>query len=115
MPDIGNIGLHANQLGGLSAGYNSVGSVARATADQGRTAAPKDAASAARPETRDRVELSDHARFLATMRDLPPIRAAKVEAIRAQLEAGTYDVDGKLGVAIDRMVDEAQRDGLFER
>ncbi|MCC6425331.1 MAG: flagellar biosynthesis anti-sigma factor FlgM [Phycisphaerales bacterium] len=34
------------------------------------------------------------------------IRAGLVDRIQRQLADGTYDIDGKLDIALDRMIDE---------
>lgn len=104
MPDIGNIGSFA---GPTSASIYSSTGVARTTNDPARTSAARAAGPEQSPDARrDTVQVSDVARYLATLRSMPPIRADKVAAIKAQIEAGTYDVDEKLAVALDRMIDE---------
>ncbi len=59
----------------------------------------------ANPE-KDQVEISSIAHYLSKISSLPDIRAEKVNEIRQQLDAGTYDVDGKLSEAIDNLLDE---------
>lgn len=49
----------------------------------------------------DRVELSEQARALAT--NPTPIRENLVNRIRAEIEAGTYDLDGKLDLAVNEL------------
>lgn len=61
------------------------------------------AASAAGP--RDKVELSGMSHLLKTLKN-NDIRTDKVAAVRAQIEAGTYENDQKLDVAIDRLLDD---------
>lgn len=67
-------------------------------------ASPATAADA-RP-TADRVDISDHARHLEKLRTLPDVRSAKVEAIRASIERGTYDTPERMKVALQRLLDE---------
>ena len=54
----------------------------------------------------DRVEISPAARFLNQIAGLPDIRPDKIESIRRALADGTYDVDGKLSIALDRLLEE---------
>jgi len=57
-------------------------------------------------EQDDVVEISKVAEMLGKIRDLPDIRAEKVSAIREAIELGTYDEQGKLDVAIDRLLED---------
>lgn len=61
----------------------------------------------ARPgaEGADRVELSDHARLMNRLRELPDIRSDRVKEIRRQIVAGTYETDDKLNIAISRLIE----------
>jgi negative regulator of flagellin synthesis FlgM len=54
----------------------------------------------------DELDISPEADFVAQARDLPEIREDRVAAIRAQIEAGTYETPGKLDAALSRLVDE---------
>lgn len=56
----------------------------------------------------DEVTLSDVGQLVARVQEMPEIRAEKVAEIRAQLAAGTYDVDGKLDAALNRLLDELE-------
>ena len=67
-------------------------------------------------DTADTVEFSAAARELAGL-DAPaapttdaaptdPLRAARLNALREQIAAGTYDAAGKLDAAFGRMLDE---------
>jgi len=55
---------------------------------------------------RDQVEISEAARALGQIASMPEIRFEKVQAIREALGEDRYDVEGKLGTAIDRMLEE---------
>jgi len=46
------------------------------------------------------------AEMLSRIRDLPDIRVEKVAAIQQAIQDGTYDVDGKLDIAIKRMLED---------
>jgi len=54
----------------------------------------------------DRVEISAAARFLSRIAELPEMRAEKIESIRRALAEGTYDVEGKMSIALDRLLEE---------
>ena len=57
----------------------------------------------------DKVELAGMSHLMQTLK-VNNIRADKVAAIKAQLEAGTYDPDGaKLDAAIDRLLDDVMK------
>lgn len=103
MPDIGNISSSI----GPSSGYGTVGPLSRSATDSTtkvRHASPTETSQ--RTENRDRVELSEHARWLDTLRSLPPIRAEKVAEIKAAIADGTYESDEKLNTAIDRLLED---------
>jgi flagellar biosynthesis anti-sigma factor FlgM len=56
--------------------------------------------------TADRLELSGVSHLFKTLKN-NDVRADKVAAIRAQIENGTYDTDGrKLDAAIDGLLDD---------
>ena len=54
----------------------------------------------------DQVEISQKALMMSKLAMLPEIRTEKVEQVRRELANGTYDVNGKLSVALDRFLDE---------
>ena len=54
----------------------------------------------------DQVEISDKAKYLSQLSDMPDIRQEKVDQIRQQLVNGTYDIDGKLPMALDKLFAE---------
>ena len=54
----------------------------------------------------DQVDISTEADLISQVHDLPDIRADRVADIRAELEAGTYETDDKLDVAVGRLLDE---------
>jgi len=53
---------------------------------------------------------SEHERHFATARSLPEVRAERIADIRRRIEAGTYDTDATLALALDRMFDELRHD-----
>ncbi|MDZ4830879.1 MAG: flagellar biosynthesis anti-sigma factor FlgM [Phycisphaerae bacterium] len=103
MPDIGNISSSISP----SFGYGSVGPLNRpATDSTTRVSHGSSTETSQRTENRDRVELSEHARWLDTLRSLPPIRAEKVAEIKAAIADGTYESDEKLNTVIDRLLED---------
>lgn len=75
------------------------------------------AAAANTPASIDKVELSSAARaaanipatLLQTLKAGGDLRAEKVAAIKAQIQAGTYETDDKLDVAADRLLDDLMK------
>lgn len=57
----------------------------------------------------DKVELSGMSQLLKTLKAGGDIRADKVAAIKAQIEAGTYEDEKKLDTAADRLLDELMK------
>ena len=54
----------------------------------------------------DQLDISPEADFVSQVRDLPDIRADKVAAIKAQIQAGTYETEQKLDAALSRLLDD---------
>ena len=54
----------------------------------------------------DKVEISDLARFKALLAKVPEMRLEKVDTLRAQIEAGTYETDEKIDHVVDRLLEE---------
>lgn len=53
----------------------------------------------------DRLELSGVSHLLQALKS-NDVRADKVAAVRAQIDAGTYESDDKLSAAADKMLDD---------
>ena len=62
------------------------------------------------PQTRasDRLELSGASHLLKTLKS-NDVRSDKVAAVKSQIEAGTYEDDHKLNVAIDKLLDDLSK------
>ena len=58
------------------------------------------------PRGADRVEISPAAEAAAQANETGGIRTELVNQIRAQIAAGTYETPDKMGVAVDRLLDE---------
>jgi negative regulator of flagellin synthesis FlgM len=54
----------------------------------------------------DEVQISDAARLLDKVNDLPAIRQDRVNQIRQQIADGTYETPEKLQVALERLLGE---------
>ena len=54
----------------------------------------------------DQLDISPEADFVAQARELPEIREDRVAALRAQIEAGTYETPEKLEIALSRLLNE---------
>ena len=54
----------------------------------------------------DELEISDAGRMVDQVGQIPEIRQERVDQIRAQIAAGTYETDEKLQIAIGRLLDE---------
>ena len=54
----------------------------------------------------DQVDISAEADLVSRVHELPDIRADRVEDIRAEIDAGVYETDEKLDVAVGRLLDE---------
>ena len=90
-----------NALGGPAALQQTQAATAKSPA------APTSAA--ANPSVSDRLELSGVGHLLTTLKASGDVRIDKVESIKAQIEAGTYDDDAKLDAATDRLLDDVLR------
>jgi negative regulator of flagellin synthesis FlgM len=58
------------------------------------------------PQIADEVDISDAARLVEQVQQMPDIREDRVEAIRQQIAAGTYETNDKIDVAVERLLDE---------
>lgn len=58
------------------------------------------------PAKTDRAEISEHARLLQKLSETSDVRQEKVDSVRQQIEAGTYETDDKLRVAVERLLED---------
>ena len=54
----------------------------------------------------DRAEISDHAKFLAKLREVPPIRKEKVEELRALIASLRYETPERIAGAVEKLLRE---------
>jgi negative regulator of flagellin synthesis FlgM len=71
-----------------------------------RPQAPQAAAQSGYVAGTDQLDISPEADLVSRVRELPDIRADRVADIRAAIEAGTYETDEKLDIAVGRLLDE---------
>jgi hypothetical protein len=55
----------------------------------------------------DRVELSDRARYLAKLQQVPAVRQGLIDQVRARIEAGTYDTPERFDAALTGLIEDA--------
>ena len=91
-----------NNIQGIN-GYSKMGAVNHVGAGNS-SGTPASRGTGARKE--DAVEISSVARFLSDVAAMPNIRPEKVEEVRQALADGSYDLDGKVGPAVERMIEE---------
>jgi anti-sigma28 factor (negative regulator of flagellin synthesis) len=54
----------------------------------------------------DQLDISREAELASRLQDVADMRADRVAAIRSQIEAGVYETDDKLDLAVSRLLDE---------
>ena len=54
----------------------------------------------------DTVQISDSARYLGEIKKLPPIREAKVQAMKEQIAAGQFETPERINGTVDRILQE---------
>lgn len=54
----------------------------------------------------DTVELSEQARLLSKLKQLPEVREGLIHSVQAQIEAGNYDTPERFDTAIDALIDD---------
>ena len=62
--------------------------------------------SSASTRTSDRVELSDQARLLSKLKELPDVREGLVNSVKSQIESGKYDTDERFDTAVNALLDD---------
>lgn len=89
-----------------SAGSGPVGPVNRTTPAPHLNGTAHHGRAAQEPPAIDRVELSDFARHLDRLRQLPEVRLERIARAREAIEAGAYDSERVLDETIDRLADD---------
>ena len=62
--------------------------------------------SASAPAVGDEVQISDAAKLIEKMQQIPDIRQDRVASIRAQIAQGAYETPARLDAAVSRLLDE---------
>ncbi|MCI0652642.1 MAG: flagellar biosynthesis anti-sigma factor FlgM [Planctomycetes bacterium] len=63
-------------------------------------------ASTSTAELSDKAEISLQAKLLQKLRALPDARSEKIEAVRKQIEDGTYESEEKIKAAVERILQD---------
>ena len=58
------------------------------------------------PQIADEVDISEAARLVEQIQQMPDIREDRVDAVRQQIADGTYETSDKLNAALERLLDE---------
>ncbi len=87
-----------------SIGHGGVGPINRTAGPSAATGSTKARDLAERPG--DRVEVSEHARLLDRLRQLPEVRTELIERFRQEIAAGTYLTPEKIDAAIERLLQD---------
>ena len=54
----------------------------------------------------DEVQISPEARLKSLLAQVPEVRQDLIDRVKAEIEAGTYETDEKLNVALSRLLDD---------
>lgn len=101
----GHSPIHSIRHVASSSSLNAVSGSRRTDAFNVSSAGPSDGAAAG-----DRVELSDMAKHLARMRDMPDTRQDRVDSVRSAIDRGVYDTEDRLDVALDRALEQLMQE-----
>lgn len=88
-----------------STGQGPVGPINRASG-YSQNLAPREAsakADIAAQRGDDTVEVSEHAKWMERLRQLPAVRIDKVNQVRQAIADGSYETDDRLNAAIDQL------------
>ncbi|MEM1208288.1 MAG: flagellar biosynthesis anti-sigma factor FlgM [Planctomycetota bacterium] len=58
----------------------------------------------------DQADLSDHARLLSKLADLPGVRQDVVDRVKTEIELGTYETPDRIDTAVDALLDSGDLD-----
>lgn len=87
-------------------GTTDVGRIQRGRADSGRSSAERPEAPSRRGD--DRVEVSEVARLLSKLREVPAIRQELVDDVRGRIEAGEYETPERLEAAVTAALEDIE-------
>jgi len=52
----------------------------------------------------DEIEISDSARLMNRLRDMPEVRQEQVQRLRSEIAAGAYETEAKLDAALEALL-----------
>ncbi len=84
----------------------SIASLGRTESASAVQVEAREAPEAPRRRGSDRVEVSDMARLLSKLNEMPEVRRELVDRVRDEIDRGKYMTDEKLELAIDGLVDD---------
>ena len=61
---------------------------------------------AGRVNQTDQLDISPEADMVSRVRDMPDVRGDRVAEIRQAIQNGTYETEEKMGMALDRLLDD---------
>lgn len=56
----------------------------------------------------DTVQLSNQARLLSKLKQLPEVREGLVNSVKAQIDAGNYDTNERFDTAVNNLLDDLE-------
>ena len=68
---------------------------------------------AAQTDGQDQVEISEVARLLNKLAEMPEIRMEKVEQVRAAIARGDYETPDKIEAVVERLLEQFRLEELF--
>lgn len=68
--------------------------------------ARQSASSSTTSRNEDRVELSEQARMLSKLKQLPEVREGLVNSVKAQIDAGNYDTAERFDTAVNNLLED---------
>ena len=79
------------------------------TALEGLTKTPRQTSDNPTPQRGgDTVQLSNQARLLSKLKQLPEVREGLVNSVKAQIEAGNYDTNERFDTAVNNLLDDLE-------
>lgn len=87
-------------------GTTDVGRIQRGRVDHDRPGTERPDAPTRRGD--DRVEVSEVARLLSKLREVPPIRQELVDDVRSRIDEGSYDTPERLEAAVTAALEDIE-------
>lgn len=103
MSDLSSIGPGLNGFGGPASPVNRLVPATPVNNRLDHLVEPVESPLRGGGDDGDRVELSNFARYLDMLRQLPEVRQNLIDRVQSQIEAGTYETDDKIDAAIENI------------